>query len=725
MEFKLTQAAKNVWAISEKFAKEIGNKYLGTEHILYGLVKNDLGTVSEILKENKIDEKYIYKNIEEIVGKNTISIKLNGITPRLRKVMKNAEEKAKQIGSDYIGTEQIIVSLFNDKDSLGYRIAIDSGIDVDKIVKQLYKKIYSESSEVKNKKNNLLELNKYGIDMVEMALEGKFDGAFGREKEINKIIEIFGRRNKNNPCLIGEAGVGKTAIVEELALKISKNEVEDFLKNKKIFNLDLTQILAGSKYRGDFEEKLKKCIKEIEDNKDIILFIDEVHMIVGAGAAEGAIDAANILKPLLARGDIQLIGATTIEEYRKYIEKDAALARRFQSVIIEEPSEKEAFEIIKKITEKYEKYHGVEISNNAIKKAIKISVKYIPDKYLPDKAIDLIDQASSKVKISGEKIVNTLDIENVISDLTGIPIKSIEETDLDRLKNLDKKIKSYIIGQDEAVSKIVKTLKRSAINIKNNSRPIGSFLFLGPTGVGKTETAKVIAEEYFGKNKNLIKLDMSEYMEPNSVTKLIGSPPGYIGFDNENNLVNQIRKKPHCVVLFDEIEKAHIDVLNVLLQILEDGKLTNSNGVAASFQETLIILTSNIGAKMMNKVSKIGFNGTNEFQKEDIISEVNSFFKPELINRLNEIIIFNHLNEKSVKQILEREISKLKQIMKERKINFEVSMNLKKNILNKCDYYKYGARTIRREVETQIEDELVDRIINRSIIKGEKILIDI
>ncbi len=525
LNFELTKAAKNVWKLSEDFAKEMGHKYLGTEHILYGLIKNDLGIVSSIFRDNRISENSIYKTIEEILGKGTFSNELIGITPRLKKIMERAEISAKQIGSDYIGTEQIVVSLFNDKDSLGCKIAVDSGIDVDNIIKQLYKKIYNESLEVKNKKSRTIELDKYGTDMVEMALENKFDGAFGRENEVNRIIEILGRRNKNNPCLIGEAGVGKTAIVEELALKISKNEIDDFLKNKKIINLDLTQILAGSKYRGDFEDRLKKCIKEIQENKDIILFIDEVHIIVGAGAAEGAIDAANIFKPLLARGDIQLIGATTVEEYRKYIEKDTALARRFQSVIIDEPDEEKAVQILKNIAIKYEKFHNVKISDSAIEKAVKMSIKYLPERFLPDKAIDLLDQASSRVKICGKGVVNGYDIEKVISDLIGIPIKSVEENDLEKLKRLENKIKKHIIGQDEAVTKIVKSIRRSAISIKNNNRPIGSFLFLGPTGVGKTEMAKVVAEKYFGKSKRLIKLDMSEFMEPSSVSKLIGSPP--------------------------------------------------------------------------------------------------------------------------------------------------------------------------------------------------------
>ena len=458
MEYRLTEAAKNVWKISEGFARELGHIYLGTEHILYGLVKNDLGIVAGIFRENKVDASIIYKNIEEIIGRSDGFFDIKGETPRLKAIMEKAYSESKKIGSDYIGTEQIVVSLFNDKESLGCRIAMDCGIDVDDIIKQLYKKIYSHSEELKNKRSKTTELDKYGIDLVELASKKKFDGAYGRDKEIDRIIEILGRRNKNNPCLIGEAGVGKTAIVEELALKIASGDVEEFLKNKRIVNLDLTQIVAGSKYRGDFEERLKKCIKEIKENQNIILFIDEIHMIVGAGAAEGAIDAANILKPLLARGEIQLIGATTIEEYRKYIEKDTALARRFQKVAIEEPSLDDTIKILENTVEHYEKYHNVKISNEAIEKAVKLSIKYIPEKFLPDKAIDILDEAASRVKINGGESVTEYDIEKVVSNLVGVPLKNVLESQNDRLMNLEERIKDNIIGQDEAAEKIVKSL---------------------------------------------------------------------------------------------------------------------------------------------------------------------------------------------------------------------------------------------------------------------------
>ena len=569
-------------------------------------------------------------------------------------------------------------------------------------------------------------LNKYGLDLVERAKQNQFDGAFGREKEIDRIVEILGRRNKNNPCLIGEAGVGKTAIVEELALRIANGNVEDFLKNKKIISLDLTQVLAGSKYRGDFEERLKKCLKEIQDNKNVILFIDEVHMIVGAGAAEGAIDAANILKPLLARGELQLIGATTMEEYRKYIEKDTALARRFQSVIVEEPTEAEAIKILEKSKVNYEKYHGVNISNKAIETAVRLSIKYIPEKFLPDKAIDLLDEASSRVKINNEKeIVEEIDVEKVITGLVGVPIKNINESQIEKLVGIDKKISNKIIGQEEAVMSIIKALKRGAIKLKDTSRPMGTFLFLGASGVGKTEMAKVIAEEYFGNKSNLIRLDMSEYMEPNSISKMIGAPPGYVGYDDEKNLVNKIRKKPYCVLLFDEIEKAHSDVLNLLLQILEDGKLTNSNGVTANFQETLIILTSNLGANIMNKTGRIGFSfDENVSKREEILSELKNVMKPELVNRIDNIIIFNQLTEENIYEILNKQLDELKKVMSEKQIYFEVSDNLKRNIVNRCNYKQYGARTVRREVEQVIEDAIIDELMKKKIKKDDHIILD-
>lgn len=528
MEYNFTEAAKNVMKISEQFAKELGHTYVGTEHVLYGLIKEDKGIVSKVFKDANISDEKIYKMIEEIIGKNEVeNIEIKGYTPRLKKILDMALVETKKTGSDYISTEHLLIALFNDRECIASQLIIDSGVNIDGLIRKMYRVIYnySEGNPVdRNIKNT--ELDKYSVDLIALAREGRYDGAIGREKETERLIEILCRRNKNNPCLIGEAGVGKTAIIEELAIKIANGDVDDFLKNKRILSLDLSQLLAGSKYRGDFEDRLKKCIKVIQESKNIILFIDEVHMIVGAGAAEGAIDAANILKPLLARGEIQLIGATTIEEYRKYIEKDAALARRFQSVIVHEPGEEEAINILKSIAKKYEGFHDVQIVEDAIEAAVKLSIKYIPEKFLPDKALDLIDEASARVKIKNEeKIVRKSDVEMVVSNLTQIPIKDISEEKIKRLSDIEERISKKIIGQDETIKKISRCLKRGSLKIKDSSRPIGSFLFLGPTGVGKTELAKVISEEFFENKKNLIRLDMSEYMEPNSISKIIGAPP--------------------------------------------------------------------------------------------------------------------------------------------------------------------------------------------------------
>ncbi len=527
MDYRFTEAAKEVLKTSENFAQEMGHTYVGTEHLFYGLVKSDIGVVSDILKDFKIDPNTLYKMIEEIIGRGETEEEIKGYTPRLNHVLDNAYIESKKLLSEYIGTEHLLIALLNDKECIASKLAYDIGIDSEKILKKVYKSIYSYSEPTKSEiKSNTVELDKYSVDFIKLAKEGKFDGAYGREKETKRVLEILNRRNKNNPCLIGEAGVGKTAIIEGLAMKIVKGDIEDSFKNKRIVSLDLSQLLAGSKYRGDFEERFKKCINEVKEDKNVILFIDEVHMIVGAGAAEGAIDAANLLKPLLARGEIQLIGATTLEEYRKYIEKDTALARRFQPVIIKEPKEKDAIEILKKVAKNYEKFHEVKITEGAVESAVKLSIKYLPEKYLPDKAIDLIDEAATRVKMQDKlKEVTSKDIELIVSDLTQIPIKNLTEEKLEKLINIESRLNERIIGQQEVVKEVVKTLKRGAIKIKNSNRPIGSFLFLGPTGVGKTELAKVISEEFFESEKNLIRLDMSEYMEPNSVSKIIGAPP--------------------------------------------------------------------------------------------------------------------------------------------------------------------------------------------------------
>ncbi len=718
MDYRYTEAAKDVLKISENFAKEMGHTYIGTEHLFYGLIKSDIGIVQDILDNLDINPEKVYKLIEEIIGKGPSVEEIKGYTPRLNHIIDNAYLESKRLLSDYIGTEHLLIALLNDKECLASKIAYDMKINTEDVLKKAYKSIYSYSEPSKTEiKSNTVELDKYSVDFVKLAREGKFDGAYGRENEMQRVVEILNRRNKNNPCLIGEAGVGKTAIIEGLAIKIANGDVEEFLKDKRIVSLDLSQLLAGSKYRGDFEERFKKCINEVKEDKNVILFIDEVHMIVGAGAAEGAIDAANLLKPLLARGEIQLIGATTLEEYRKYIEKDTALARRFQPVIIKEPKSKDAIEILRRVAKNYEKFHNVKISEGAIEAAVKLSIKYIPEKFLPDKAIDLIDEAAARVKMQNDsKEVKSEDVELIVSDLTQIPIKNLTEEKLEKLANIENRLNEKIIGQKEVIKNITQTLKRGTVKIKDSERPIGSFLFLGPTGVGKTELAKIIAKEFFESEKNLIKLDMSEYMEPNSVSKLIGAPPGYVGYDDGRSLVEKVRKKPYCVVLFDEIEKANEDVLNILLQILEDGKLTDSNGTEATFQEVLIILTSNVGSDVINGKKGIGFKYNEvDAKKEDIYDELKKLFKLELLNRIDQICIFNHLTKDDMHKIFKSKLKELQDVLKEKNINVDVSEGLEKYIIEKSDYYKYGARTVRRDIEQNIEDIIVNEMINKGI----------
>ena len=643
MEYKFTESAKRVIEISEEVAKEFGHTYIGTEHILYGLVEEENSIAGKAFKNNKIIIDDIYEEIEELIGREeNMSYGVIGFTPRSKRVLENAYLEAKKISSDYIGTEHLLIGLMKETDCLANRILLNLGVNLNKLYDEITNVIQDFSSDKEEKvKNNSYEktptLNQFSVDLTNVAKEGKLDPVIGREKETERVIEILSRRTKNNPCLIGEAGVGKTAIIEGLAQKIISETVPDTLKNKRIVSIDISQILAGSKYRGDFEDRIKKCMQEVKKAKDIILFIDEIHLIVGAGAAEGAIDAANILKPILARGEIQLVGATTIEEYRKYIEKDNALERRFQSILVEEPSRENSIKILKGLRDKYEAHHNVKITDEAIDAAVNLSVRYLNNRFLPDKAIDLIDEASAKSKLNSKKEPEKIkemekkleeikrekeeavktqnfekaaslrdeeeeikvnleketenwdsknnkklikigeeDIEKVISFWTGIPIQKIGKEENEKLEHLEENLKLRVIGQDEAVESVSKAIKRGRVGLKDPLRPIGSFLFLGPTGVGKTELSKAISDEVFGSEDSMIRLDMSEFMEPHSVSKLIGAPPGYVGYDEGSNLAEKVRRKPYCVILFDEIEKANIEVMNILLQILEDGRLTDS-----------------------------------------------------------------------------------------------------------------------------------------------------
>ena len=686
MIYKFTNKAKKVIEISNDISIELGHNYIGTEHILYGLAKEGEGIAAKVLLNKGITPEKIVKKIEEIVGKGNEIKETLGFTPRTKRILENAFLETKKIGSNFIGTEHLLLAILKESDCLAVKIILELNVEIPKIYNEIAKVVNEE--EIDNDINKKLSksvggtsatptLNQYGDDITAKAEEGKYDTIIGREKEIERIMQIISRRNKNNPCLVGEPGVGKTAIVEGLAEKIITGDVPENLKNKRIIDLDISGIVAGAKYRGDFEERIKKILDEVKKAKNIILFIDEIHTIVGAGAAEGAIDAANILKPLLARGEIQLIGATTLDEYRKYIEKDSALERRFSIINVNEPSAKNTIEILKGIIDKYEAHHNVKITNEAIESAVNLSVKYITDRFLPDKAIDLIDEAASKIRTKiftepdeikelqeentilakekeeaiyeqefekaaqlrdkeellkkklNEKMENLEKIRNrdvaeiteeniaeIVSRWTGVPVQKLTQDENDKLKNLEENLHKRIIGQNEAVEAVAKAIKRSRVGLKDPNRPIGSFLFLGPTGVGKTELSKALAEILFENEKALIKLDMSEYMEPHSISKLIGSPPGYVGFDNGGQLTEKIRRQPYSLILLDEIEKAHPDVLNLLLQILEEGRLTDSQGREVNFKNTVIIMTSNLGARYITEKKSLGFDLQNSRRSE-------------------------------------------------------------------------------------------------------------
>ena len=685
MMYKFTNSAEKALELSGELAADFGHNYIGTEHILYGLVKEGSGVASQVLNLQEVTPENIEEEIEALVGKGTpIQNRQEiGFTPRSKRVIENAFLEARKFGSEFIGTEHLLIGIMREGDSIAVRIMLDLGVNPQKLYNEIIKVINEDENANINEKqsngkgrgsyNQTPTLNQYGTDLTKKAAEGKLDPVIGRKTEIQRVIQILSRRTKNNPCLIGEPGVGKTAVAEGLAEKIISEDVAEMLKNKRVVSLDIASMVAGAKYRGDFEERIKKCLEEVKKSGDVILFIDEVHTIVGAGSAEGAVDAANILKPLLARGEVQVIGATTLNEYRKYIEKDSALERRFSPVTVGEPTKAETEEILKGIRDKYEAHHNVKITDEAIKSAVELSTRYINDRFLPDKAIDLIDEAASRVKMKTytqpeslkkledeivtldkekedtirvqdfekaailrdkikeekEKLqkekekwqnkntknvtaLNEEDIAEVVASWTGVPVKKLTQSENEKLKNLEKTLHQRVIGQNEAVEAVAKAIRRGRVGLKDPNRPIGSFLFLGPTGVGKTELSKALAESLFGNEDAMIRIDMSEYMEGHSVSKLIGSPPGYVGFDDGGQLTEKIRRKPYSVILFDEIEKAHPDVMNMLLQILDDGRLTDAQGRTVNFKNTVIIMTSNIGARLITDKTTLGFSAVDK-----------------------------------------------------------------------------------------------------------------
>lgn len=797
--YEFTGRAQKVLDISREFAEEHNYSFIGTEHILYGLIKEGEGLASKILTNQGLTYEYVEQEILKIDGVMTTLEDEIEFTPRAKRIIENSSKESKRMGQNYVGTEHILLSLMREIDSVAVRILIDANIDPQRIFADLLR-LLSEDSPINNfsedkaivDTSNTPTLSQYGKDLTVMAKENKLDPVIGRNAEIQRIIEILSRRTKNNPVLIGEPGVGKTAVVEGLAQMIYEGKVPEILKNKRVVSLDMSAMIAGAKYRGDFEERLKKSLQEIKKSGNIILFIDELHTIIGAGSAEGAMDAANILKPLLSRGEVQIIGATTLNEYRKHIEKDAALERRFQSVMIEEPSAEDTIQILKGLKDKYEAHHKVKITDEAIKEAVILSQRYINDRYLPDKAIDLVDEACSKIKLktvtqpesinklekeleklskdkeeaiisqSFEKAAKLRDEERalkekvakqkekwskdeknkdasigseeicqVVSAWTKVPVSRLTETETEKLRNLDNSLKERVVGQDEAVESLSRAIKRARVGLKDEKRPIGSFMLLGPTGVGKTELTKALAKNLFGNETAMIRMDMSEFMEPHSVSKLIGSPPGYVGYDDGGQLTEQVRRKPYSIVLFDEIEKAHPDVFNVLLQILEDGRLTDSNGRTVSFKNTVIIMTSNAGARNIVENKSIGFINKEDKErdyektKEQVLSELKKMFRPEFLNRLDEIIVFKKLNSESIEKITRLMLKEFEDRLKPKDIKVEITDEVVKYISKVGFDETYGARPLRRAIQTKIEDKFAEEILDKNIKDGDKVKIDI
>ncbi len=795
MYYKFTAKAEKAFELAQDIAVELGHNYIGTEHILYGLAEEGTGVASRVLEEQGVTSENIKQEIVEIIGQSDPIEDPDtlGFTPRSKRIIENAYLYARRMNSDYIGTEHILIGILHEGDSVATRILLDLNADPQQIYNELVNVLNEEetsensgSPSYKNGSyNSTPTLNQYGTDLTKEAREGKLDPVIGRKNEIQRVIEILSRRTKNNPCLIGEPGVGKTAVVEGLAEKIVANDVPEQLKNKRVVSVDMANMVAGAKYRGDFEERIKKLLKEVQKAKDVILFIDEIHTIVGAGSAEGAIDAANILKPMLARGEIQLVGATTLKEYRKFIEKDAALERRFSQVMVQEPTEEDSVKILQGLRDKYEAHHNVKIGDDAIKACVELSSRYINDRFLPDKAIDLMDEAAARLKMKSytepdsfkklqdeidrldkekeetirsqdfEKAAKIRDEENnkkkelekqkqdwknkqskqiltlkeeniceVVSAWTGIPVSKVSETESEKLKNLEQNLHNRVVGQNEAVKAVSDAIKRSRLGLKDPNKPIGSFLFLGPTGVGKTELSKALAETLFGTEDSLIRIDMSEYMESQSTAKLIGAPPGYVGYDEAGQLTEKVRRKPYSVILFDEIEKAHPDVMNILLQVLDDGRLTDSQGRTVNFKNTIIIMTSNVGARLITEKKTLGFTSSSdesdpkkeyEKTKEEVMAELKKEFKPEFLNRIDDIIVFHKLQSEDVRKIVDLMVGKVEKLMAQREITLKVDDKAKDLVAKKGVDEAYGARPLNRAIQTMIEDKVAEAILDGKV----------
>lgn len=805
-QFKgFTEKANKALNLAIESAEEMRHNYVGTEHILYGLVKEGSGVAATALSECGVTEDALREKLESINGTmSLVELTPDDFTPRTKRVLRAAVIISSKTGYTYVGTEHLLLAILSESDSYAVAFLEELGVSVERLAQAVSKGMqggaeegfggFENESAPNGSQKGGSALDKFGRDLTQAAKNGEIDPVIGREKEIQRVIQILSRRTKNNPVLIGEPGVGKTAVAEGLALEIAKGNVPEILKDKRVVSLDLTGMVAGAKYRGDFEERIKAAIDEVKKSKNTILFIDELHTIVGAGAAEGSADAANILKPSLARGDFQVIGATTLNEYRKYIEKDAALERRFQPVKVGEPTPEQAVQILKGLRDSYEAHHKVKITDEAINAAVTLSSRYIADRYLPDKAIDLIDEGASKVRLasltspdnvkeledeiadyekekasaineqdferaarlrdeqkelqtklddakkkwqeqqkgnSGE--VTAEDIAKIVSEWTGIPVVQLTKEESERLLNMENVLHERVIGQSEAVTAIAKAIRRGRVGLKDPKRPVGSFIFLGPTGVGKTELCKALAEAMFGDENAMLRLDMSEYMEKHTVSKLIGSPPGYVGFEEGGQLTEKVRRKPYSVVLFDEIEKAHPDVFNMLLQILEDGRLTDSQGRTVDFKNTIIIMTSNVGARLITeKQSSLGFNSENEnveeSEKKDIkelvTGELRKVFRPEFLNRVDDIIVFNKLNKDEIKQIAVKMLKTLENRLDKMNIKISFTDNAISEIADKGFDENYGARPLRRAIQNEIEDPLSEQMLEGKVKDGAVVTCD-